>query len=75
MTIFGTPSVNSLPNKPWFFLYVSAVQVLKTMWKKEKLLLTSNFSFTHNVFHPFGEFSTIFKFEFVVCKLFQFGKL
>ena len=24
--------------------------VLKTLWEKEKLLITSNFSFSHNVF-------------------------
>ena len=30
--------------------YMSAVLVLKTLWKKEKLLVTSNFSFSHCVF-------------------------
>ena len=34
--------------------YVSAVQVfLQTLWKKEKLLVTSSFSFSHSVFYPF----------------------
>ena len=28
--------------------------LLKTLWEKEKLLATSNFSFSHNVFYPFG---------------------
>ena len=57
------------------------------MWEKDKLLVTnlslsqtipcfyvtSKFSFSHSVFHPFGEHSAIFiKFEIVVCKLFQF---
>ena len=53
--------------------YVSAVQFffLKTLRKEEKLLVKSNFSFSHSVFHPFGELSAIFiKFETVVCKLF-----
>ena len=27
---------------------------LKTLWEKEKLLVTSNFSFSHNNFYPFG---------------------
>ena len=27
---------------------------LKTLWEKEKLLVTSNFSFSHSVFHLFG---------------------
>ena len=53
--------------------YVSSLQVLKTLQEKEKLLVTSNFSFSHNVFYPFQELSAIFiKFEIVVCKLFQF---
>ena len=25
----------------------------KTLWEKEKLLVTSNFSFSHNVFHSY----------------------
>ena len=42
---------------------------------KGKLLVTSNFSFSHSVFYPPGELSGIFiKFEIVVCKLFQFGR-
>ena len=45
-------------------------------WEKEKLLVTSNFSFSHIVFYPFGYLSAIFvKFEIIVCKLFQFGRL
>ena len=43
-------------------------------WENEKLLVTSNFSFTHSVFYPFRELSAIFmKFEIVICRLFQFG--
>ena len=58
-----TPSQTS----PGF--YESAVQIFrKTLWEKKKLLVTS-------VIYPLGELSTIFiKFEFVVCKSFQFGK-
>ena len=54
--------------------YVSVVQVLwKTKWEKEKLLVTSNFSFSHGVFCPFGELSTVsIKLKIVVCKFFQF---
>ena len=57
--------------------YVSAVQVFwKTLWGKEKLLITSNFSFSHSVFHTLGELSSIFiKFEIVVCKHFLFGSV
>ena len=43
---------------------------------KEKLLVTSNFSFSRSVFYLFGELSVLFiKFEIVVCKLFQFGRV
>ena len=49
---------------------------MKTMWEKEKLLLTTNFSFSHNVFYPFGELSAnLIKFKIVVSKLFQFGRV
>ena len=66
---------NPFPNKPWF-LRVCSITLLKTLWEKEKLLVTSNFSFSHNVFYPFRELSAIFvKFKIVVCKLFQFGRV
>ena len=56
---------------------MSAVQGFqKHSWEKEKLLLTSNFFFSHSVFFQLGEISAIFmKFETVVCKLFQFGRV
>ena len=58
------------------FLRVCSTSLLKTMWEKEKSLVTSNFSFSHSVFYPFGELSTIFiKFEIVVCKLFTIGRV
>ena len=47
------------PNKPWF-LCICNTSLLKTLWEKEKLLITSNFSFSHTVFYPFGELSAIF---------------
>ena len=66
---------NPFPNKPWFSR-VCSTSPLKTMWKKEILLVTSNFSFSHIVFYPFGELSAIFvKFKIVVCKLFHFGRV
>ena len=42
-------SLNLFPNKP-LFLHVCSRNLLKTTRKKEKLLVTSNFSFFHNVF-------------------------
>ena len=66
---------NPFPKKPWF-LRVCSISLLKTLWEKEKLLVTSNFSFSHSVFYLFKEHSAIFiKFEIVVCKLFQFGRV
>ena len=57
---------NPFPNKPWF-LCVCSTSLLKTLWEKEKLLVTSNFSFSRSVFYLFGELSAIFmKLEIVV---------
>ena len=68
-------SLNPFPNKPWF-LHVCSTSLLKTLWEKEKLLVRSNFSFSHSVFYPFGELSSnTIKFKIIVCKLFQFGSL
>ena len=66
---------NPFPNKPWFLL-VCSINLLKTLREKEKLLVTSNFSFSHSVFYPFSELSAIFiTFEIVICKLFDFGRV
>ena len=46
--------LNPFPNKPWF-LRVYSTSLLKTLWEKEKLLVTSNFSFSHSLFYPFKE--------------------
>ena len=37
-------------------LYDCSTSLLKTLRKKEKLLVTSNFSFSHGVFYLLGEF-------------------
>ena len=66
---------NPFPNKPWF-LRVCSTGLFKTLWEKEKLLVMSNFSFSHCVLYSFGELSTIFiKFEIVVLKRFQYGRV
>ena len=41
--------INPFPNKPWI-LRVCSTSLLKTLWEKEKLLVTGNFSFSHSVF-------------------------
>ena len=55
---------NPFPNK-LRFSRVCSTSLLKTLWVKEKLLVTSNFSFSYSVFYLLG----------VVCKLFEFGKV
>ena len=68
-------SLNPFPNKPWFLLVCVKI-LLKTLWEKEKLLVMTNFSFSHSVFYPFEELSAIvFKFKIVVCILFQLGRV
>ena len=70
----SVPIFNPFPNKPRF-LRICSKSLLKTPWEKEKLLVTSNFSFSHSGFNPFGELSPIFmKLKIVVCELFQFGR-
>ena len=55
---------------------ICKTSLLKILWEKEKLLLTSSIFFSHSVFYLLGELSAIFiKFEIVVCGLFQFGSL
>ena len=51
------------------------LESLKTLWEKEKLLITSNFSFSYNVFYPFQGLSALFIKVEIVCKLFQYGKV
>ena len=69
--VMGKP----FPIEP-LFLRVSPTYLLKTVWEKEKLLVTSNFSFSHTVFYPFGELVAIFiKFKIVVCKVVQFERV
>ena len=47
--------VNPFPASPCFYVSAVYTSLLKTLWKKVKLLVTSNFSFFHSVFYPFGE--------------------
>ena len=66
---------NPFQNKS-LFLRVCSANILKTLWEKEILLVTSEFSFSHSIFYPFGELSVIFiEFEAVASKLFQFGRV
>ena len=42
--MFSVSQFNPFPKKPWFSS-VCSTRLLKTLWEKEKLLVTSNFSF------------------------------
>ena len=42
------------------FLRVCIISILETLWEKEKLLVTCDFSFSHSVFYPFIELFAIF---------------
>ena len=48
---FQSMAINPFPNKPWI-LRVCSTSLLKTLWEKKKLLVTSNFSFSHSDFYP-----------------------
>ena len=65
----------SLPDNPSFYL-TPRQKTLKTLWVKEKMLVTSIFSFTHNVFYPVKyRFCRLSRHEIVICKCFQFGQV
>ena len=50
---------NLFLNKTWI-LSVCSTSPLKTLWEKEKLLVKSNFSYSHGIFYPFGEHFAVF---------------
>ena len=57
-------------------LRVCITSLLKALQEKEKLLVTSNFSFSCSAFYLLRELSATFnKFEIVVCKHIQFGRV
>ena len=46
--------------------------LLKTLWDKEKMLVTSIFSLSHNVFNPFkNKVQVLSSIYIVLCKMFQ----
>ena len=60
------------PNKPWF-LRICSISLWKTLWEKEKLLVTINFYFSHSIFKHFRELSAIFiKFKLLSANSFSF---
>ena len=60
--------INSLPHnsyieRPW------NRSLLKTLWEKEKMLVTSIFSFSRNVFYPSQKEISVFKVHLFCCLL------
>ena len=73
---------NPFPNKPWM-LRVYSTSLLKTLWEKEKMLVTSIFSFPHSVFYSMKKkiiilatfnLSSVNAFNSVMFKILLFGK-
>ena len=52
-TVFSPFPFNPLSHNDTFWRPLET-RLLQTLWEKEKLLVTSNFSISHNVFYPFG---------------------
>ena len=54
----------------------AAVQVFwKTLWKMEKVLVTSKFFIFHSIFYPFGQLFTIsLNLELLPANFFSFGE-
>ena len=70
--------VKPFPNKPWFF-GVCSTSLLKTLWEKEKLLLTEiahieQFLLFQQSFLLFGELLTANSFKFEMFKICPLGK-
>ena len=76
-TIYNVMLLTFSQKSPGF--YMSAVQVFWKRCGKRRIAHIEEFlkfSFSHNVFYPFGELSAILiKFENFVCKHFQFGRV
>ena len=50
LTLYQTTKFNPFPNNPWFSR-VCSTSLMKTLWEKEQLLVTSNFSFSRIDFY------------------------
>ena len=58
-SVYMRERVNPCPHTDAFW-HLCSRQLYKTLWQKEKLLTTSNFSFCHNVFNSFSVFIPTF---------------
>ena len=68
LNVYEKFSSNSLPQND-----SKKKAFLKTLWEKKKMLLTSIFSFSHNVFYSIKDRNHHLTYiYFVICKCFQF---
>ena len=66
---------NSFPNNRCFLRPWDG-RLLKTLWEKEKMMVTSIFSFSHNAFYPIKDKSySLHHIYFAVCTCFQIGQV
>ena len=69
----GKRGLNSLPHNPEF-LRLQDRSLLKTLWEKEKMLVTTNVSFSRDVFYPIKDRNHHLSYiYFVACNCFQYG--
>ena len=67
--------LNPLPNNATFWR-TKDIYLWKRFWEKQKLLVTSNFSFSHNVFYPVWHiFFILNALSNVVCNLKTFREM
>ena len=70
--LYSLTTFNPFQNNP-LFLRPLGPGLLKTLWEKEKMLVTSIFSFFHNVFyHTKKEKSQFWYIWLILCRLFRF---
>ena len=68
--IFHHRNISTLSQTSPCFFRVCGANLLKTLWEKEKLLVTSNFSFSYGVIYSFEYISGIYvNIKIVICKL------
>ena len=82
ITIVGQKKIVSLGHLPMVFLALSLIftclqhKSFENTVGKGEIVHNEQFLLFHSVLYPFGELSVIFiKFEIVVCKLFEFGRV
>ena len=73
---FRLVAINPFPNKPIVFMCLQYKSFENPAGKGEIARKTSNFSFFHSVFYPFGKLSAILiKFKNCRLQLFQFRRV